>query len=158
MQTAGSRLEVNIQFSADLLHSGFVQSAERQALTLEMGVRFSQPEPQPTAAQVHRRFPEQTLIAEPADTVRTGHDNRIDDTEAYPRLTMPLLRSWSARLAEAQEVLVRFQRVAPHAARRMRRRCVMPRLRSSKAEQPVLTRKCVGSSPTGGTIAGEADW
>jgi hypothetical protein len=31
-------------------------------------------------------------------------------------------------------------------------------LRSSNAEQPVLTRKCVGSSPTGGTIAGEADW
>jgi hypothetical protein len=27
-----------------------------------------------------------------------------------------------------------------------------PCLRSSKAEQPVLTRKCVGSSPTGGTM------
>jgi hypothetical protein len=31
------------------------------------------------------------------------------------------------------------------------------RLRSSNAEQPVLTRKCVGSSPTGGTFVGELD-
>src|SRR5262245_9367387 len=42
-----------------------------------MGVRFSQPELLPTAAQVNRRFPEQSLIAERADTVPTGRDNCI---------------------------------------------------------------------------------
>ena len=49
--------------------------------------------------------------------------NESDDNEAYPRLAMPLWRRWSARLAEAQEVLVRFQGVARRAGRRMRRRC-----------------------------------
>jgi hypothetical protein len=82
--------------------------------------------------------------------------NEFNDNEAYPRLAMPLLRRWSARLAEAQEVLVRFQGVA--RLQPVARDVAASRLRSSKAEQPVLTRKCVGSSPTGGTIAGEADW
>src|SRR5689334_2500884 len=108
-----------------------------------MGVRLSQPEPQPTAAQVHRWFPEQTLTAEPIDTVRTGHDKRIDDNEAYPRLTMPLLRSWSARLAEAQEVLVRFQRVAPRSpshATSLRHASVAPRQSSRFLPGSVLVR------------------
>jgi hypothetical protein len=119
VETRGER-----SICSDLPQSGFVQSAERQALTLEMGVRLSQPEPRPTAAQVNRRFPEQALTAE---RQRHGADgamtNESDDNEAYPRLAMPLWRRWSARLAEAQEVLVRFQGVARRAGRRMRRRC-----------------------------------
>ena len=52
-----------VRFSArprhvEATHSGFVQSAEHQTLTLEMGVRLSQPGLQPTAAHVNRRFPE----------------------------------------------------------------------------------------------------
>ena len=42
-----------------------------------------------------------------------------------------------------------------HVPRRRMRRSPRHCLRSSKAEQPVLTRKCVGSSPTGGTIASQ---
>jgi hypothetical protein len=38
-----------------------------------MGVRLSQPELRPAAAQVHRRFPQWNA----SDTVRTGRDNRI---------------------------------------------------------------------------------
>ena len=94
---------------------GFRPMAGRQALNLDMGVRLSQPELQPTEAHVNRRFPEHELTAERQRHGVTGRDNRIR-----------------------------------RRARRSRPRD--PCLRSSNAEQPVLTRKCVGSSPTGGTM------
>lgn len=89
--------------------------AGRQALNLDMGVRLSQPEPQPTEAQVNRRFPEHELTAERQRHGVTGHDNRITTTRGALRPRDPCLRS-------------------------------------SNVEHPVLTRQCVGSSPTGGTM------
>jgi hypothetical protein len=94
---------------------GFRPMAGRQALNLDMGVRPSRPELQPTEAQVNRRFPEHELIAERQRHGVTGRDNRIR-----------------------------------RRARRSRPRD--PCLCSSNAEQPVLTRTRVGSSPTGGTM------
>lgn len=117
---------IRVRFSARPRHvdSGFVQSAEHQILTLEMGVRLSQPELRPAAAHVNRRFPEHSAHSETTATrCRRGVTTEYDDDEAHQRLVMPLLRRWSARSAENREVLVRFQGVARHArAASVRRR------------------------------------
>lgn len=47
-----------------------------------------------------------------SDTVRRGVTSEYDHEALSTPRKMPLLRSWSARSAEAREVLVRFQRVA----------------------------------------------
>ena len=69
-------------------HSGLLQSAERQILNLEMGVRLSQPELRPTAAQVNRRFPELTLTVE---RQRHGADG-VMTTEYGNLRSVPTLR------------------------------------------------------------------